>query len=57
MLLALLIPIALGMSLIASLIYTMNYRDSAYIDWPLTFALTAVISAFFLWYNRRDLKG
>jgi hypothetical protein len=56
-LLAVLVPIALVISILASFMYTMNFRESAYVDWPLALTLTAVISLFFMWYNRRELKG
>jgi hypothetical protein len=55
--LAVLVPIALVISVLVSFMYTMNFRESAYVDWPLALTLAAVISLFFTWYNRSDLKG
>lgn len=55
-LLAFLFPIALIVGILASLIYSIYYHESPHVDWPVALSIAALISLFFTWYNRRDLK-
>jgi hypothetical protein len=56
MLLAIFGPIALIVGILASFIYTSYYHGSPEVDWTIALSLTVLMSAFFTWYNRRELK-
>ncbi len=57
MLLAVLFPLSLIVGMLASLVYTSYSHEGPHIDWVLVLSVGAFISIFFVWYNRRELKG
>jgi hypothetical protein len=55
-LLAFLLPISLIIGILTSLIYTSYFHESPEVSWPLALSLAVLMTLFFMWYNRRDLK-
>jgi len=56
-LLAFLFPISLIIGILASFIYSLNYHESPHVVWPIALSLAVLMTIFFTWYNRGELKG
>jgi flagellar biosynthesis protein FliQ len=55
--LAFLLPISLIVGIIVSFMYSVNFQESAHVVWPIALSIAALLSLFFTWYNRHELKG
>jgi hypothetical protein len=56
-LLAFLFPISLIIGILTSFIYSLNYHESPHVVWPLALSFAVLMTLFFTWYNRSELKG
>ena len=56
-LLAFLFPISLIIGILISLIYTSYYYESPEVNWPIALSFAVLMTLFFTWYNRSELKG